>query len=263
MNEGDIVIAMTDMATETKILGVPTIVPADDRNWLLNQRDEKLTNIDKNTINVEYLKYILVSEPINEYYKKLGRGEFQINIGKQDILNAKIPIPPLATQHNIVSILDQCFAAIDKAKANAEQNLKNVKELFENVLNEKLTVENRECERKKLGECFKLKSGDNLTAKSMIEGSYPVFGRNGIAGYHNEFNLSGNNVIIGRVGALCGNVRYITEDIWLTDNAFKVVDFNFEFDLSFLTYLLNFKNLRIFARHAAQTGEIFYRITGI
>lgn len=46
MNEGDIVIAMTDMATETKILGVPTIVPADDRNWLLNQRVGKLTNID-------------------------------------------------------------------------------------------------------------------------------------------------------------------------------------------------------------------------
>lgn len=101
--------------------------------------------------------------------------------------------------------------------------------------------------------CFKLKSGDNLTAKNMAEnGIYPVFGGNGIAGYHNEYNLSGSNVIIGRVGALCGNVRHITEKIWLTDNAFKIVDLKFDFDHSFLTYLLNFCDLRSYARQAAQ-----------
>ncbi|NJN28601.1 MAG: restriction endonuclease subunit S [Cyclobacteriaceae bacterium] len=101
--------------------------------------------------------------------------------------------------------------------------------------------------------CFKLKSGDNLTAKNMSEnGNYPVFGGNGIAGYHNEFNLSGSNVIIGRVGALCGNVRHLTENIWLTDNAFRIVDFKFDFDHSFLTYLLNYKDLRSYARQAAQ-----------
>jgi type I restriction enzyme S subunit len=54
------------------------------------------------------------------------------------------------------------------------------------------------------------------------------------------------------VGALCGNARHITEEIWLTDNAFRIVDRHFEFDDAFLTYLLNFKNLRSFARQAAQ-----------
>ncbi|TAD83958.1 MAG: restriction endonuclease subunit S [Bacteroidetes bacterium] len=101
--------------------------------------------------------------------------------------------------------------------------------------------------------CFKLKSGDNLTTKNMSENAiYPVFGGNGIAGYHNKFNLSGSNVIIGRVGALCGNARHITEKIWLTDNAFKIVDFKFNFDHSFLTYLLNYNDLRSYARQAAQ-----------
>jgi len=46
----------------------------------------------------------------------------------------KIEFPPLPEQHRIVSILDKCFSAIDKAKANAEQNLKNAKELFESYL---------------------------------------------------------------------------------------------------------------------------------
>jgi type I restriction enzyme S subunit len=46
----------------------------------------------------------------------------------------EIPLPPLPEQQRIVSILDECFAAIDKAKANAEQNLKNARELFESYL---------------------------------------------------------------------------------------------------------------------------------
>lgn len=46
----------------------------------------------------------------------------------------EIPLPSLPEQRRIVSILDECFAAIDKAKANAEQNLKNAKELFESYL---------------------------------------------------------------------------------------------------------------------------------
>ena len=108
-------------------------------------------------------------------------------------------------------------------------------------------------EIKRLEDCFKLKSGDGLTSKMMSDdGNYPVFGGNGIAGLHNQFNLTGSNVIIGRVGALCGNVRHMNEEIWLTDNAFKVVDFKYDFDHSFLTYLLNFKNLREYARQAAQ-----------
>ncbi|MBF0103372.1 MAG: restriction endonuclease subunit S, partial [Desulfobacterales bacterium] len=106
---------------------------------------------------------------------------------------------------------------------------------------------------KRLRECFKLKSGDNLTSKMMTEnGKFPVYGGNGIAGMYDKFNLSGSNVIIGRVGALCGNVRHIKEEIWLTDNAFKITDWMYDFDHSFITYLLNFKNLRSYARQAAQ-----------
>jgi type I restriction enzyme S subunit len=105
---------------------------------------------------------------------------------------------------------------------------------------------------KRLSECFRLKSGDGLTSKQMKNGDYPVYGGNGVAGAHNEFNLSGDNVIVGRVGALCGNARHITDKIWLTDNAFNVVDYKYDFENDFLTYLLNYKNLRRLARQAAQ-----------
>ena len=45
-----------------------------------------------------------------------------------------VPIPPLSEQQRIVSILDDAFAAIAKAKANSEKNLQNAKELFESYL---------------------------------------------------------------------------------------------------------------------------------
>jgi len=172
----------------------------------------------------------------------------------QTMLNKiPIPLPSLPEQQRIVAILDEVFDGIAKAKANAEQNLKNAQELFESYLQSVFENKGKGWEEKKLESCFKLKSGDGLTSKMMSDdGIYPVFGGNGIAGLHNNFNLIGSNVIIGRVGALCGNVRHIEESIWLTDNAFKVVDCQYEFDNAFLTYLLNYKNLRTFARQAAQ-----------
>ncbi|MFD1615740.1 restriction endonuclease subunit S [Gelatiniphilus marinus] len=103
-----------------------------------------------------------------------------------------------------------------------------------------------------LSNCIKLKSGNGLTAKKMVTGKFPVFGGNGIAGYHNTYNLEGKNIIIGRVGAQCGNARFIDEKIWLTDNAFKISEFIHDFDFQFLYYLLNHVDLRSYARQAAQ-----------
>ena len=205
--------------------------------------------IPTNKLDSDYFYYWFQMIDLNDISN--GTSIPQINNYSFDDIYIQYP-KSLSEQQRIVSILDECFAAINKAKANAEQNLKNAKELFESYLQGVFEKKGDGWEEQLLEDCFKMKSGDNLTAKNMSEGEYPVFGGNGIAGYHNEYNLSGSNVIIGRVGALCGNVRHITENIWLTDNAFKVVDFKFDFDHSFLTYLLNHKDLRSYARQAAQ-----------
>ncbi len=70
--------------------------------------------------------------------------------------NLEIPLPPLPEQQDIVSILDECFAAIAKAKANAEQNLKNAKELFESYLQG--VFENENWEEKSLLEVCEISS---------------------------------------------------------------------------------------------------------
>ena len=106
---------------------------------------------------------------------------------------------------------------------------------------------------KKVADCFKVKSGDFLSNKLMnLSGNYDVYGGNGIAGKHDDFNLDGENIVIGRVGAKCGNVRLTNEKLWLTDNAFFISEYYDEFDKKYLTQLLGYLELGKTANHAAQ-----------
>nr|WP_306824193.1 restriction endonuclease subunit S [Acidithiobacillus ferrooxidans] len=106
---------------------------------------------------------------------------------------------------------------------------------------------------KPISECFKIRNGDFLPSKSMVQsGEYDVYGGNGINGKHNQKNISGCNIIIGRVGAKCGNVRFVNGDLWVTDNAFYISRFIVDVDKHLLAMILKRKDLRTTANHAAQ-----------
>jgi type I restriction enzyme, S subunit len=246
LEESDIVFARTGATTGKSYLlkNPPKTVFA---SYLI-----RLKLISKKNFSPEFVAYYFQTKL---YWDKINKG---ISGSAQGGFNATklgeliFPIPPLPEQKRIVTILDKAFSAIGDAKQNAEANLKNAKEVFESYLQNVFENKGDDWVEKKLGECFKLKSGDGLIQKNMIQGNYKVFGGNGVAGLHNNYNLCGENVIVGRVGALCGNVRYIKEKIWLTDNAFQIVNHKQDFDFSFLEHLLNYLNLRRFARQAAQ-----------
>jgi type I restriction enzyme S subunit len=200
----------------------------------------------------EFVFYLVQAPYFSDQLRKLASGTTVPIVNKSKFKNILVALPPLAEQKRIVAILDEAFAGIDTAIANTEKNLANARELFESYLNSVFSQRGEGWVKKPLGECFRLRSGDGLTSKQMRPGEFPVFGGNGIAGRHDQSNLSGSNVIIGRVGALCGNARHINEAIWLTDNAFKVVEKRYSIDDQFLVYLLNAHNLRRYARQAAQ-----------
>ncbi|MFH1938495.1 MAG: restriction endonuclease subunit S, partial [Patescibacteria group bacterium] len=72
-----------------------------------------------------------------------------------------VPIPPLATQKQIVKILDEVFESISKSKENAEKNLENAKELFESYLEEVFSNPKEDWEEKKLGEVCEVIAGQS------------------------------------------------------------------------------------------------------
>ncbi len=85
----------------------------------------------KSFLDSNFLFYYLTSETYKKFIGAVSDGANINNLKFSDLENFDINLPPLPEQQRIVSILDKAFAAIDKAKANAEQNLKNAKELFE------------------------------------------------------------------------------------------------------------------------------------
>ena len=119
----------------------------------------------------EFIFYSLLQDSFMDRMESLQRGASYPAVTDSDVKGFEIPLPPLPEQQRIVSILDQCFAAIAKAKANAEQNLKNAKELFDCVLNNILY--DKKWAVRQLGEaCNRVEYGTSSKAKP--KGNLPV-----------------------------------------------------------------------------------------
>ncbi len=101
----------------------------------------------------------------------------------------------------------------------------------------------------------KMQAGKTLSSEQIAqEGQYPVYGGNGIRGYYKECNNEGIYLLIGRQGALCGNVHKVEGKFWATEHAVLVRIFN-ESDINFMHYMLQGMNLNQYASNtAAQPG---------
>lgn len=199
----------------------------------------------------DYLYYFLNSQAAYKQFDNLAAGSTVRNLNTQLVKNVIIPIPPIEEQKRIVEILDKAFEGIAQAEANTRRNLINARELFDSYLDKILT----DCrwETKQISECFRVKSGNFLPKNKMNNfGEFKVYGGNGVAGQHDQFNLEGKNILIGRVGAKCGNIKTINAKIWLTDNALYISEFLVDFDLDFLSFVLERADLGKTANQTAQ-----------
>lgn len=109
----------------------------------------------------------------------------------------------------------------------------------------------------KLGEVCLLKAGKFVSANDISpeynKGLYPCFGGNGIRGYVADYTHDGEFPLIGRQGALCGNVNLASGKFHATEHA-VVVQPKIEMNVHWLYYALNAMNLGQYATGAAQPG---------
>jgi type I restriction enzyme S subunit len=136
--------------------------------------------------------------------------------------NAKklpIPIRSVDEQRRIVAEIEKQFSRLDEAVANLKRVKANLDRLHEATIQAALAAAGRDSPIRPAAELFQWSSGVNLPASKQHGGSVPVYGGNGIAGYHSEGNVDQATVVIGRVGAGCGNVHLVREPAWVTDNA--------------------------------------------
>ena len=98
------------------------------------------------------------------------------------------------------------------------------------------------------------KSGSFIAAAEIEEtGEYPVYGGNGLRGYSETYNHDGEFALIGRQGALCGNMNYSTGKAYFTEHA-VAVKANDLANTKFLYYLLDKMNLGQYSDQSAQPG---------
>ena len=113
-------------------------------------------------------------------------------------------------------------------------------------------IEYKEYELKDV--CSRLSSGKGIPAAQVHdEGNFPVYGGNGLRGYTDHSNFVGSCAIIGRQGALCGNVRFFSGEAYMTEHA-VVVCANPEHNTHYLAYLLSMMNLGRLSGQSAQPG---------
>jgi len=152
-------------------------------------------------------------------------------LNQEKMRGIQIPLPPLPEQQRIVAILDKCFAAISKAKANAEQNLKNAKELFESYLHGVFENKGEGWEEKTLGEvCSLITDGKHGNCKNEENSGYyflsakdvrnnTLLFENGRQITENDFNethrrtdLQPGDICLINTGATIGRISFAPDD---------------------------------------------------
>jgi type I restriction enzyme S subunit len=200
----------------------------------------------KDSLYNEYLYYYLSREQFRKEGKTRMSGAVgHKRISKDFIEKYEIPIPSLSEQKRIVAILDEAFAAIDKAKNNAEKNLQNSKELFESYLQSVFNAIKTNCSEQKLNDI-----SENLDFKRIpitknvrINGQYPYYGASGIVDYVSDYIFDGNFLLISEDGANLLARTYpiafsISGKFWVNNHA-HILKFENLINQRFVEYYFN------------------------
>ena len=107
------------------------------------------------------------------------------------------------------------------------------------------------------------RSGEGIKSDDIKEnGTYPVYGGNGLRGYAEQYNHDGEYALIGRQGALCGNMNFSVGKAYFTEHA-VAVKANENNDTKFLYYLLDKMNLGQYSDQSAQPGLAVNKLSAL
>ena len=203
-------------------------------------------------------------------------------LGIDTLFNYYIPSPSYEEQKAIADFLDKKCDEIDKMIAIQEKFIEELKAYKQSVITETvcrglnpnvplkdsgvdwIDVTPEHWEVRAIKTMALLKSGDNLTSLDIDENVtlYPVYGGNGVRGYYSQYNHDGDYALIGRQGALCGNVNYGYGKFWATEHC-VVCHPKCNFILKWFGESLRAMNLNQYSLSSAQPGISVDRINNV
>ena len=229
----------------------------------------------------KYLYYQIDSNTFKHHIEVTKTGTTFFGITQESVGEYPMILPPLAEQRSIATYLDRKTAQIDDLVARKEKLLALLQQKRQAIINEAVTsgldanaptkdsgIEwlgeiPAHWEVKKLKYIASLKSGETITAETIDdEGEYPVYGGGGFRGYTSDFTHEGHYSLIGRQGALCGNINYAQGKFWASEHAL-VVSLLGEYETVWLGELLRSMNLNQYSQSSAQPGISADRIQNL
>lgn len=233
------------------------------------------------TMNPVYYNWLFHTELFADEFYKWGHGivDDLWTTRWQEMKRISIIIPPLEEQQRIADFLDQKCGEVDEMVSLQEKIIEELKAYKQAIITETVCkglnpdVEMKDSGVEWLGNIPKgwdvraikwlanLKSGTNITTNDIKDESvgFPVYGGNGLRGYYSDFSNDGDFALIGRQGALCGNINYAHGKFWATDHC--VVCYPREnFVLTWFGETLRAMNLNQYSMSAAQPGLSVERI---
>lgn len=269
VEKGDLLFLMSSENQEE--VGKSSLLNEDYGELYLNSFCKGL-RISNSEIYPNFLNYQLNSSVLSKLVSLEGRGFTRINLRMEGVQNLPVLFPEFKEQTAIANYLDHKTNQIDHLIFKKEQFIQLLEEERVAVINQAVTkgldpsVPMRDSgiewlgqipkhwEVKKLKYVANLKSGENITSEKIKEkGDYPVYGGNGLRGYYSEFTNDGDYILIGRQGALCGNIKYAKNRFWASEHAIVCY---LESNINWLWFgkLLESMNLNQYNQSAAQPG---------
>ena len=202
-------------------------------------------------------------------------------INESQVENIRVHLPPLDEQAAIVRYLDHADQLISRYISAKERLIALLEEQRQAVIHQAVTrglnpdvplkrsdddwfIEApRHWNIQRLKTICTMKSGDGITTESIEpEGPYPVYGGNGIRGYSRNYTHEGHFALIGRQGALCGNVHSASGKFWASEHA-VVASLKAAHSLDWFVPLLETMNLNQYSIAAAQPGLSVERVMNL
>jgi type I restriction enzyme M protein len=192
-----------------------------------------------------------LSEFTNEIKAQAQKAINQASVNTSYLNELKIPLPPLSIQQQIVAECEAIDKAVEKAKEEVLQGTRTINEIVGSIYQKEYAI-------KRLSDICKMQAGKFVSASDISDdgdkNSYPCYGGNGLRGYTKTFTHEGEYSLIGRQGALCGNLnKSINGKFHATEHA-VVVTPNSDIDTNWLFHQLKSLNLNQYATGTAQPG---------
>ena len=211
-----------------------------------------IIRINSDDVYLPYIKLILTSPIVKRQFERKKQGVAQLNLSLKDINEISIPLPNKEKQIEYAKLFTKISGILDQRNRELESLDELIKARFVEMFGDYHT-NSKGFETHKGKDLFKFSSGKFLPEeKRLIEG-VPVYGGNGIAWYADTPLIDYPTIIIGRVGAQCGNIHAVTDPVWITDNAIYIKEMKTEkFTLEFLSEMMRIMDFYQYADFSGQ-----------